>query len=130
MRTYLKTAIAAVGIIGLLATGPVALANEDDVIKEGSCSAGSDWKLKLSPENGKTEVEFEVDQNTVGDTWRVKIAQNGERIFRGKRVTKAPSGSFELRIVAANPPGTDSYRASATNLSTGETCVGRASISV
>jgi hypothetical protein len=44
-------------------------------------------------------------------------------------VTQAPSGSFELRIVTSNPPGTDSFVARARNLSTDETCRGAASAS-
>jgi hypothetical protein len=99
-----------------------------DVIRRGSCSAGSDWKLKLSPDDGRIEVEFEVDSNVNGQTWHVKILQNGNRIFAGNRVTQAPSGSFEVRKLANDTAGTDSFRARAANAATGETCVGRASI--
>jgi len=112
----------------LMAVAPAALAGSADVIRRGSCSAASDWKLKLSPENGRIEVEFEVDQNVVGDVWSVRIRQNGERIFAGRRTTKAPSGSFEVRILADDTAGNDAFRAAATNLATGETCVGRATI--
>jgi hypothetical protein len=126
MRRGIRIAVAALGVVGLLSAAPAALANDADVIKRGSCSGASDWKLKLSPENGKIEVEFEVDQNNVGDTWRVRIFQDGDRIFRGTRVTKAPSGSFEVRVVAPNTAGEDTFRATARNLSTDETCVGRA----
>ena len=127
IKTLTRAAVAAT--VAVMVGGAVpALANDDDVIREGSCSAGSDWKLKLSPEDGRLEVEFEVDQNVVGDTWRVRIFQNGERIFGGTRETTAPSGSFEVRRVAPNTAGTDSFRARAVNLGTGEVCVGRASI--
>jgi hypothetical protein len=122
----IKAAITTVGIVGLLGIAPTAIAKDGDVIKEGSCSGASDWKLKLSPENGKIEVEFEVDQNKVGDTWKVRILQNGDRIFRARKVTQAPSGSFEVRTVAPNTAGTDTFRAFARNLSTDETCSGRA----
>jgi hypothetical protein len=128
MRKGIKSAIAVIGIVGLMgAAGPAALANDRDVERRGSCSGRSDWKLKLSPEDGGLEVEFEVDQNRVGHRWRVKIRQNGERIFRGVRETRGPSGSFEVRTVTNNTPGVDRFKAKAVNLSTGETCVGRAS---
>ena len=42
-------------------TGIPALANDADVITRGPCSGNSDWKLKASPENGRIEVEGEVD---------------------------------------------------------------------
>ena len=74
------------------------------------------------------EVEYEVDQNVVGDTWRVRIFQNGDKIFGGTRTTKAPSGSFTVRLVASDPAGTDAFRATARNLSTDETCAGHASV--
>jgi hypothetical protein len=124
------TKMAVAGLLGasLLATAPAALANDADVIRRGSCSAASDWKLKLSPENGRIEVEYEVDQNKVGDTWKVRLFHNGDRIFRGKRTTKGPSGSFTVRVVTDNAPGTDHVRAQARNLSTDERCGGSASI--
>jgi hypothetical protein len=104
-----------------------ALANDADVIREGNCSGASDWKLKLSPENGKIEVEYEVDQNRNGQQWRVRILKNTNLIFSGTRTTQAPSGSFELRLVTANTAGTDNFVARATNVNSGETCRGTAS---
>jgi hypothetical protein len=64
----------------------------------------------------------------VGDTWRVVIRQNGDVLKRGRRTTAGPSGSFEFRAVGDNTAGTDRFKARAVNLSTDETCVGRASI--
>lgn len=119
-------ALSAATFVGLgLLAGP-AQANDADVIREGACSAASDWKLKLSPENGRIEVEFEVDQNVVGQTWTVVMHHNGTRIFRGDRVTLAASGSFEVRKVVNNLAGDDTVVARATNAKTGEVCRGRA----
>lgn len=123
------TRAAVAGAIALTVAGSVpAMAGDNDVIREGNCSGSSDWKLKLSPEDGRLEVEFEVDSNVVGQTWSVRILQNGSRIFSGNRVTRAPSGSFEVRRLANNTAGTDSFRARAVNAATGETCIGTASI--
>ena len=128
--------ITRVVVAGLLAAVPIATtigatgarAGDDDVIREGSCGGASDWKLKLSPEDGRLEVEFEVDQNVVGDTWRVRMLRNGEVFARTPATTTAPSGSFEVRRLATDGAGTDRFRARAVNVSTGETCVGTASI--
>lgn len=119
--------IATIGLVLLAAPVP-AFAGGRDVERRGSCSGRSDWKLKLSPEDGGIEVEFEVDQNVVGDEWRVVIRQNGDVLKRGRRTTQGPSGSFEFRAVGDNTAGTDRFKARAVNLSTDETCVGRASI--
>jgi hypothetical protein len=118
--------IAATILVLALASVPVALGKDGDVIRRGPCTAASDWRLKLSPENGQIEVEFEVDQNKVGDTWRVVMRRNGVIFFQGNRVTKAPSGSFEVRRVISNPAGSDTIVARAVNLSTDEVCRGSA----
>jgi len=68
-------------------------ANDGDVIRRGSCSAGSTWKLKLSPEEGRIEVE--VDSNRSGQLWSVRLRQNGLHFFKADGTTKPPSGSFE-----------------------------------
>lgn len=124
MRNLLRVGIAGLMAASILGTAPAAFANDADVIATGPCSGASDWKLKASPENGGIEIEFEVDQNVVGDTWKVVIRQNGTRIFRGQATTTAPSGSFEVRRVTNNQAGADHFTARARNLSTGETCQG------
>lgn len=112
--------------LAVVAASP-AIANDADVIRRGPCSGSSDWKLKLSPEDGQIEVEYEIDSNVSGETWRVQIQKNGAQIFSGSRVTRPPSGSLEVRVVTSNPAGTDRFRAQATNPATGEVCLGTAS---
>lgn len=119
-------ALALATSLALVVPAGVAMAGNRDVIQEGSCSGSSDWKLKISPDNGRLEVEFEVDQNVSGDRWRVKILHDGDRVFRGTRTTGGASGSFELRIVEDDRAGSDTFRARARNLSTDEVCVGSA----
>jgi hypothetical protein len=97
-----------------------------DVIRTGNCTAASDWKLKLSPENGRIEVEFEVDQNRNGKTWNWSLKRNGVRFAHGQATTQAPSGSFEVRRLTNNGSGPDVIRARATNPATGEVCRGTA----
>jgi hypothetical protein len=117
------------GALALTVTASApASAKGNPVIKSGACSANSHWKLKLKPDNGRIEVQFEVDSNVNGQTWHVRILENGSSIFAGNRVTRAPSGSFEVRKLAANTAGKDGFRARAVNAASGETCVGVASI--
>jgi hypothetical protein len=129
IKRILGVAVAASMALTLASAAPaMARGGGDDVIRRGACSGSSDWKLKLSPEDGKIEVEYEVDSNHAGQTWAVRIFKNGNRIFRGTRTTKAPSGSFEVRVVTGNPAGTDTFKGKAVNQANGETCVGTASI--
>jgi hypothetical protein len=118
--------IAALAALAALSLAPAALAKDGDVRVRGACTGASTSKLKLSEEDGRIEVEFEVDQNRNGVRWQVRLFRNGARVASTTRLTRPPSGSFELRRVVANGPGADRIRAVATRAS-GETCVARAS---
>jgi hypothetical protein len=124
--TKLAIGIAVVSTAAVIAFAGVASAKEGDVIKKGACGAASTWKLKLSPEDGRIEVEFELDQNVNGVRWRIRMRHNGTLFFNQIRRTRAPSGSFEARAVQPNRAGPDEFRARALNLRTGETCRARA----
>jgi hypothetical protein len=122
VRKTQLVALAGIAVVVVMMVAPAAVARDGDVIRRGSCSGASDWKLKFSPEDGRIEVEFEVDQNVVGNTWKVVMRRNGDVFFRGQRV--APSGSFEVRRVISNRAGEDRIKAKAVNLSTEEVCRG------
>ena len=126
MRVRAMVATLALGALLIGGSALPSFAGNNDVIRRGACSGVSDWKLKLSPENGRIEVEYEVDQNRSGDVWRVRIRHNGDLVFAGTRTTRAPSGSFEVRILQRNRAGDDVFRGRAVNLRTGEVCGGRA----
>ena len=111
-----------------LTAAPAAIAKDGDVLRAGTCTSGSTSKIKLSEENGRIEVEFEVDQNRNGVRWNVVLTQNGQRVARLSRVTRGPSGSFEARVVRPNRAGVDAFGATATRAS-GEICRARASAS-
>jgi hypothetical protein len=121
--TFIALTLAA----ALLVAAPAALGGNDrdrEVLRTGTCSGASTWKLKAKLDDGLIETEFEVDQNRVGRRWRVTIVQNGRIVFRGIRRTTARSGSFEARVFLANRPGADRIVASARALAGGETCRG------
>lgn len=123
-----RLALALVALLGLsLFPAGIATAREDDVIRNGGCSRSSTWTLKLSPENGRTEVEFEVDQNRNGVRWRVVLRRNGTVVVTTRATTRAPSGSFSVERRLANPAGSDTISARATSPS-GEVCTARLTI--
>jgi hypothetical protein len=112
-------------LLAALALGAVpALAKDGDVLARGTCTGRSTAKLKLSPEDGRIEVEFEVHQNRTGVPWKVVLIRNGSTAVRLTRVTRAPSGSFTARRVLGNAAGADVVRATATR--NGERCSARA----
>jgi hypothetical protein len=103
MRTLLVLCTLAVAV----ALPAVAPAKTPEVIRTGACANGADWKLKAKNEDGRIEVEFEVDQNVNGRRWNVTITRDGTVVFRGARTTRPPSGSFSINRRIANPAGSD-----------------------
>jgi hypothetical protein len=128
-KNMLLTAAAGL-VVGALVAAPVAIgrdgsisaAGRDDVRVGGTCTASSTSKLKLSPEDGKVEVEFEVDENRVGKVWNVTVRRNGTQVVSRSARTRGPSGSFEVRaVVSAGSPKTNVV-AVARRRGTGEVC--------
>jgi hypothetical protein len=93
----------------------------------GKCTGNSTSKLKVKPDNGRLETEFEVDQNRNGVTWKVTIRRNGHLAVKRNMTTRAPSGSWSLERRLANSRGQDRIVARATSPS-GEVCTASVSI--
>lgn len=125
MRRIVTTTVGvlAAATVSMVAAGP-AVANDDDVIRRGSCTGATDWKVKASPEDGRIEVEGEIDSNRNGQTWRWRIRHNGSLSARGTATTQPPSGSFEVRRVLVDAGGTDTIVFRARNPRTDEVCRG------
>ena len=122
----MKTKLAA-GLVGatMLLTLAGAPANADDArerIKRTRCSQASSSKLQVKTDDGRLEVEFEVDQNRNGDRWKVRLRNDGKIFFRGKRTTRGASGSFSVERKTSNGPGKDRISGRARNLRTNEVC--------
>ena len=121
----------AVAFVAALAV-PVALAGpasasgggDGRVERSGSCSGSTDWKLKAKPDDGRLEVEGEIDSNRNGQTWNWVIRHNGGIAARGQARTTAPSGSFEVERRLANFAGVDTFVFRASNPASGEVCRG------
>jgi hypothetical protein len=123
--TRLAAAVLATAAIAAV-TAPAAQASGgNDVVRRGSCAGATDWKVKVGPDDGRLEVEGEVDSDHAGQTWRWRLLHDGSTVARGTRTTRAPSGSFEVRRVLANHTGTDTVRLRARNVRSGELFVGK-----
>jgi hypothetical protein len=103
-------------------------AADGEVIRHGSCSGSTDWKLKAKPDDGRIEIESEIDSNRSGQTWRWVLRHDGDVAARGTSRTAGRSGSFEVERRTGNAAGTDSFKFRAVNRNGGEVCVGRASL--
>lgn len=87
---------------------------DDRVIAEGACSQGARWKLKVKTDDGRLEVEGEIDSNRTGQRWKWTIRHNGSVSARGAASTSGRSGSFEVERMLVDLAGTDAvlFRAS------------------
>ena len=125
--------IAALTISTLALTGltiaPAVAGDDDDnrVERNGSCSAGTEWKIKAKADDGRIEVEAEIDSNKVGQSWSWKFKDNRTVFATGTSTTTAPSGSFEVERKPANKAGTDNFVFRAVHPKSGEVC--RATVS-
>jgi hypothetical protein len=127
--THRSIAVAALSAALVVTGAPLAFAKGGDgVVRTGSCSRSADWKLKAHHDDGRIEVEFEVDSNHVGQTWRVRIRDNGVLVTRTRATTAGRSGSFEISRSIANRAGSDGLVARARDLASGQTCVGRLTV--
>jgi hypothetical protein len=110
----------------LLTAGAPALAKGggNDVRTAGTCQGGAHWKLKAKADDGRIEVEGEVDSNRAGQTWNWTLTHNGAAAGSGTRKTAGASGSFEVRRVTGNRAGTDSYTFTARRPGTSQVCRG------
>ena len=108
-----------------LASSAVAKGGDDRVIRTGSCSGTADWKLKATSDNGRIEIEWEVDSNHAGQTWRVRVRDDGVLVVKTRATTGGASGSFSVQRSIANRAGADSIVARSRDLSSGQLCVGR-----
>jgi len=101
--------------IPLMVAGPAMAKGGDAVRDSGSCSGSSTWTLKAKPDSGVLEVELEVDSNHAGQTWKVRLFDNGSRFFAGSRTTSGPSGSFTVHRRTADYAGSDVIKARAVH---------------
>ena len=124
MRKTLTTAAVGLALLVPLAPADQASGNDGEIQRTGSCSGSADWKLDVKRDDGALEVEWEVDSNQVGQVWRVRIYDNGDRVAATRRTTLAPSGSFDVGRRIANQAGDDRIVARARYLATGQVCRG------
>lgn len=93
------------------AAAPASARSGDDedreVIRVGSCTGRTDWKLKVKTDDGRLEVEGEVDSSRTGQRWRWTLKHNGSVSYRGRATTSGSSGSFDVERTIVDLAGTD-----------------------
>jgi hypothetical protein len=126
-RSSAALLLAAAVAVPVLAAAPAEAAGGSPAVQSsGACIGGGVWKLKAKHDAGRIEIEYQVDTNRPGQTFRVMVTDNNVFVFNGTKITTAPSGSFTLNLRPANRPGPDVIRTKATF--TGHTCTGSVTV--
>jgi len=113
-----------------LAVPSAALAKDggrDEVRSAGACGRGADSKLKLKADDGRIEVEFEVEHARRSSSWRVVVVQEGRVAWRGRARTST-RGAFEVKRRLRDLGGADRVTVRGVG-PRGVTCVASATLS-
>ena len=116
-RLLMTTAALTIGLTApLLVTATPAFASGGGggVKSSGACTNGGHFELKAKHDDGSIEMEFEVDSNRAGQVWSVRVTDNGAVVVSRHATTAGRSGSFTVRKVIADRPGSDKIHARAT----------------
>jgi hypothetical protein len=124
MKLHIKqTTAVAIAVASCIAMSAPAQARGTDKVRVGSCTGPTTTtKLKVGADDGRLEVEGQVDSNRVGQHWNWRVVHNGSLSTYGSRTTLAPSGSFTVRRTVVNLRGTDSVMFRAVNTHSREVC--------
>lgn len=110
----LATAVAVTATVGasVLPVGAAgALGHDDDrVERRGFCTNGARWDIRAESDDGRIEVDAEIDTSRTGRRWDWVLKHNGSVSARGTSRTRAPSGSFEVERYSIDLSGTDTFR--------------------
>ena len=115
-RLLMTTAAITVSLTApvLIAATPAFASGGGGVKSSGACTNGGHFELKAKHDDGKIEMEYEVDSNRAGQVWAVRITDNGATVVSRHATTAGRSGSFTVRKTIADRPGPDKIRARAT----------------
>ena len=111
MALVVATTFAAAAVVA--GPAPAYAKGSTAITSSKACSTGV-IKLKAKHDDGRIEVEAEVDTNRRGQVWSVTLRDNGVTVWSGQRTTIGPSGSFSVNKRIANRAGTDVISVRAT----------------
>jgi len=117
-RTRILMTAAAIMTAPIVATATPAFASGGGgghgVTNSGACTNGGHFKLKAKHDDGRIQMEYEVDSNRAGQVWAVRITDNGAVVVSRNATTAGASGSFTIEKKIKNRAGSDKIHARAT----------------
>ncbi len=129
MISAVRRLTATVATASVLALPAVALSASPAAAAQNQKScAGALVKLQVERDDGRHEVEVDIDNGQRGERWRVRIFQNGNRFFNDVRTVRGDDNDIEIDRDRRNTAGRDTYKLRAKNLRTGGACTVRVSL--
>lgn len=81
---------------------------------------GAEVDFEVSRDDGRFEVEVDVDEARAGSRWRVVLRHNGKRFHN--RVHRATGGDFEVERERRNTRGKDRFKLRIKRVGSGKAC--------
>lgn len=103
---------AALLFLGTAMLAPAAAFADDDSLR-GTCANGAEWEIKAKPDDGRIEIEVEIDTDRRGQTWVWVLQHNGSFSARGVSRTRG-GGSFKVERTTVDVSGPDTFSFRAT----------------
>jgi hypothetical protein len=102
--------------VGLVAPAHASHGGDDHggVRTSGHCGS-TRWELKAKHDDGRIEVEGEIDSNHGGQKWHWSLQHNGSTSAKGAQKTSGRSGSFEVERRMTDLSGKDHFVFRATH---------------
>ena len=121
--SYLRTTTAAVGATALLAVpATMLIASPAQAVDRSERCDGARIELSVEKDDGRFEVEADVDNAPQGSRWRIVLLQDGNRFFNDVRRAD-DDGDVSVDRDRRNTAGKDVFKLRANKVGTGGSCV-------
>ncbi|WP_030485003.1 hypothetical protein [Nocardioides aequoreus] len=122
MTTTLRRSIATATIAGLVA-GPLAVMTAGPASakeREGRCS-GAEFQLEVEKEDGRFEVDADIDDARPGERWKVALRHEG-RLYVNKTYRADGDGDISIDRNRPNTRGKDTFSMTVKKVGTSKRC--------
>lgn len=123
----LRTATAALGTTALLGVPlTTVLASPASAAERGGRCDGARFELSVEKDDGRFEVEADIDDAPRGSTWRVVVTQDGKRFVNVVRTATDDDddrdGDISIDRDRRDTAGSDTFRLTVNEVGTSGSC--------
>lgn len=120
--SHLRRTTAGLGVAALVAVpATTMLAAPAHAVDKSKRCDGARMELSVEKDDGKFEVEADVDDAAPGSRWRIVLRQDGKRFFKDVRRAD-DDGDVEIDRDRRNTRGKDVFRMTVNRVGTSGSC--------